>query len=364
MHDRTRPPSRFPMTAHDRRRVRRMIDAPDGARFPLELATGTVLHPGQVLHQCDGADLRRRRGAGGRDRRPAAGPRRSGAGRTSHRQPASRPRGGRRRRRRARRRGAGGSAAPRRRAVRRGAPRRFTAARPGSMRTEPLRSDFGAGASRSACCSCSTRSFRSARSRIRAASRPTPRSADRVPELRQVLQAQIELGWGRSELAAACLAWRAAADGDSTGARSPGADAGCPEGRARRSATPASGSAAARWISCAACIRRRPSTITPPHHALVVGAAARRLGVDSADLLLAFAQSLAMGTLDRGDPLHAGEPGAGAGAARRGPPAYQPRRRAGDRGSGGLALHLHAGARHPQPSAGASAYAAVPILSR
>jgi urease accessory protein len=44
----------IPMTAHDRRRVRRMIDAPDGARFPLELATGTVLHPGHVLHQAAG----------------------------------------------------------------------------------------------------------------------------------------------------------------------------------------------------------------------------------------------------------------------------------------------------------------------
>ena len=41
----------IPMTAHDRRRVRRMIEAPDGARFPLELPTGTVLHPGQVLHE-------------------------------------------------------------------------------------------------------------------------------------------------------------------------------------------------------------------------------------------------------------------------------------------------------------------------
>ena len=41
----------IPMTAHDRRRVRRMIEAPDGTRFPLELATGTVLHPGQVLHR-------------------------------------------------------------------------------------------------------------------------------------------------------------------------------------------------------------------------------------------------------------------------------------------------------------------------
>jgi urease accessory protein len=41
----------LPMTAHDRRRVRRLIDAPDGTRFALELATGTVLRPGQVLHR-------------------------------------------------------------------------------------------------------------------------------------------------------------------------------------------------------------------------------------------------------------------------------------------------------------------------
>ena len=41
----------IPMTAHDRRRVRRIVEAPDGARFPLDLATGTVLHPGQVIHR-------------------------------------------------------------------------------------------------------------------------------------------------------------------------------------------------------------------------------------------------------------------------------------------------------------------------
>lgn len=41
----------IPMTAHDRRRVRRLIEAPDGTQFPLELATGTILHPGQVLHR-------------------------------------------------------------------------------------------------------------------------------------------------------------------------------------------------------------------------------------------------------------------------------------------------------------------------
>ena len=44
----------IPMTAHDRRRVRRIVEAPDGTKFPLELPTGTVLHPGQELHR-DGA---------------------------------------------------------------------------------------------------------------------------------------------------------------------------------------------------------------------------------------------------------------------------------------------------------------------
>ena len=43
------PTIHLPMTAHDRRRVRRLVDAPDGATLALQLATGTVLHPGQVL---------------------------------------------------------------------------------------------------------------------------------------------------------------------------------------------------------------------------------------------------------------------------------------------------------------------------
>jgi len=42
------------MSAHDRRRVRRIVEAPDGARLGLELATGTVLVPGQVLHRAGG----------------------------------------------------------------------------------------------------------------------------------------------------------------------------------------------------------------------------------------------------------------------------------------------------------------------
>lgn len=44
----------LPMTAHDRRRVRRIVEAPDGARLALELPTGTVLAPGQVLHRGGG----------------------------------------------------------------------------------------------------------------------------------------------------------------------------------------------------------------------------------------------------------------------------------------------------------------------
>ena len=39
------------MSAHDRRRVRRVVEAPDGVRFPLDLPTGTVLQPGQILHR-------------------------------------------------------------------------------------------------------------------------------------------------------------------------------------------------------------------------------------------------------------------------------------------------------------------------
>src|SRR6188768_1564829 len=49
------PPARLPvvelpMTAHDRRRVRRLVEAPDGLVLALELPTGTILHPGQLLH--------------------------------------------------------------------------------------------------------------------------------------------------------------------------------------------------------------------------------------------------------------------------------------------------------------------------
>jgi urease accessory protein UreE len=44
----------LPMSAHDRRRIRRIVDAADGTRLALELATGTVLVPGQVLYRSGG----------------------------------------------------------------------------------------------------------------------------------------------------------------------------------------------------------------------------------------------------------------------------------------------------------------------
>ncbi len=118
-----------------------------------------------------------------------------------------------------------------------------------------------------------------------------------LPELRQVLRAQIESGWGRSELAAAYLAWRAAGSADATRdlsrlARTLDALKVVPSirdtslGLGRRTLD---------------LVRRLYPDATPeiarPHHALVVGATARRLGVAARDLLLAFAQSLAMGTL-------------------------------------------------------------------
>lgn len=55
LHALSEPPAQLPvvelrMSAHDRRRVRRLVEAPDGTVLALELPTGTVLHPGQLLH--------------------------------------------------------------------------------------------------------------------------------------------------------------------------------------------------------------------------------------------------------------------------------------------------------------------------
>ena len=118
-----------------------------------------------------------------------------------------------------------------------------------------------------------------------------------LPELREVLGAQIALGWGRSELGAACLAWRAAGSDDSTRELD----------RLAQTLDALKVVPAARDMSIglgrrtADLLRRLYPDVAPdldrPHHALVVGAAGRRLGIDVRALLLAFAQSLATSTL-------------------------------------------------------------------
>ena len=117
-----------------------------------------------------------------------------------------------------------------------------------------------------------------------------------VPELRQILQAQVDLGWGRSELAAACLAWRAAADGDRREldrlALTLDALKVVPSIRDTSIGLGRRTLALVRRLYPEAAV-----AVTPSHQALVVGATARRLGVDQRDVLLAFAQSLAIGTL-------------------------------------------------------------------
>jgi urease accessory protein len=121
-----------------------------------------------------------------------------------------------------------------------------------------------------------------------------------LPELRAVLHAQIDLGWGRSELAAAALAWRASASACASQtltrlSRTLDALKVVPSmremsiGLGRRTL----GLVARLYPSLALDLAR-------PHHALVIGVAGHRLGVDQRDLLLAFAQSLAMGTLSAG----------------------------------------------------------------
>jgi len=115
-----------------------------------------------------------------------------------------------------------------------------------------------------------------------------------VPELRQILHAQIDLGWGRSDLAAACLAWRSGDTPATLAALAQTLDAL----KVVPSVRDASIGLGRRTLDL---VRRLyPAAafdLARPHHAVVVGATGRRLGVEARDLLLAFAQSLAMGTL-------------------------------------------------------------------
>jgi len=118
-----------------------------------------------------------------------------------------------------------------------------------------------------------------------------------LPEVREVLLAQIQLGWGRSELAAAGLAWQAAGESGDDGAFD----------RLATSLDAMKVVPAIREMSLGLgrrtldLLRRlhpgRLPTIDVPHHAIVIGVAGRCLDIERRALLLAYAQSLAAGTL-------------------------------------------------------------------
>lgn len=108
--------------------------------------------------------------------------------------------------------------------------------------------------------------------------------------LADVLEAQIALGWGRGDLAAACLAWRGEIDPRRLDAL-----------KVIPSARHASIGLGRRTLDLLRRLYPHAAVdVDPPHHALVVGAAARRLGIEARDFLLAYAQSMAMGTLAAG----------------------------------------------------------------
>jgi urease accessory protein len=120
-----------------------------------------------------------------------------------------------------------------------------------------------------------------------------------LPALRELMTNQVALGWGRGELAAACLAWTAAAQPDSSNelahvATLAGAFKVVPSVR------DASVRLGARTLGL---LRRlypdemRALNPDPPHHAVVVGASGRLLELPLRELLLAYGQSLLAGGL-------------------------------------------------------------------
>jgi urease accessory protein len=120
-----------------------------------------------------------------------------------------------------------------------------------------------------------------------------------LPALRELMSSQIALGWGRSELAAACLAWDAADLSDA------------PEQLARISllagackAIPAVRETSLRLGQRTLTLLRRlhpqifgSFEIAVPHHAVIVGAAGRLLDLPRSSVLLGFGHSLLAGAL-------------------------------------------------------------------
>ena len=117
--------------------------------------------------------------------------------------------------------------------------------------------------------------------------------------LRELMLNQIDLGWGRGDLAAACLAWRITSN----------ADAACALARLSTlvgtykvipSVRDTSVRLGHRTLNVLRRLYPEPLeglAVTPPHHAVVIGAVGRKLGMPLPDLLLAYAHSLAAGAL-------------------------------------------------------------------
>jgi urease accessory protein len=117
-----------------------------------------------------------------------------------------------------------------------------------------------------------------------------------LAEIREILHAQLDLGWGRGDLAAACLAWRADAD-DSSAALTKIAERldALKVVPAVRDTSIKLGRRTAELVA-----RLYPDAavdVRPPHHAVIIGTVARRLGIQLEPLLHAYAQSLVSGTL-------------------------------------------------------------------
>ena len=115
-----------------------------------------------------------------------------------------------------------------------------------------------------------------------------------VPQLRELLAIQIDKGWGRTELASASLAWAAAGAPDSA------------DSLTRLAVLVSAHKVIPSIHETSVRLGRRTLTllerlyshlrslaaIDPPHHAIVLGAAGRTLGLPLRELLVAYAHSL------------------------------------------------------------------------
>jgi len=113
-------------------------------------------------------------------------------------------------------------------------------------------------------------------------------------ELRELLTSQIGLGWGRAELAAAALAWSAAARPDPTRAL-----ALLGTRMSAQKIVPSVRDTSLRLGRRTLTLLERlypglfqTAIIEPPHHAVVIGAGGQLLGFPLRELLVAYAHSM------------------------------------------------------------------------